>query len=470
MELPAKPPSTAAKAQEQPDTLLIMINKGADKEEVATALREAKGNVLSTFGEGEMTTLVVQVEKGKLDETEKKLKGDNKHFSLIQRNPMGDAMLFTNGRPNDPYFSSQWHMAALNATAAWDLSTGSGQILAIADTGSQSTNGDLAGRTYSGLDVVQTGSSGSIDRQTNGSHGTCVATTAAATTNNRLLTASPALGAYIYPIRISYPNGNSFSTDDNKIIQALNFCGNNRIRVLNVSYGYNNTAYSYANANVHPVLHAWMKWYHDQKNGLVIFSAGNSAQYDPSPRQPYLIFVSALSPSYGLASFSNYGQPIWFTAPGVNIACSDRTGRFNWVNGTSFASPLIASLCSMILARNPGMSNRQVEQALINSCRNSTGSKWNTAYGFGLPDAYTALRTYSRSIGDDAELGTGDATPPKPEGPTFELQQPKENEKEQAPDTTPVIEPPPADDAKPTFPPSGDDTKGDATKSDATAK
>lgn len=432
-----------------PDTLLVMLSSGADKQEVADILRETHGTVLQTLGEGPMTTLVIQVEKGKLDQTEKKLSSDS-HFSKIQRNLLGDAMVFTNGRPNDPYFSGQWHLGALNAPTAWDYSSGSNTIIAVCDSGCQSSNPELAGKLYKGIDYTS-GSpgnrpGGNIDGHASGSHGTCVATTAAAVTNNKTLTASPAYQSYVYPIKISFPNGSGMSTNDQNIINALYQCGSNGIRVCNVSYGYNNVSSSYASAKAHPVLHEWMKWYHDSTNGLLFFSAGNFKQFDPSPRLPYMMMISALDTNYRLADFSNYGNCIWFTAPGVNVGCSDRNARYNWVNGTSFASPLVASVAAMILARKPGMSNKQVEQALISSCRNAAGSTWNTQFGYGLPDANAALRNFSRGIGDEDEIGT-ETKATTPEGPSFTVEQVTPTEvKEEA---APKLEPPAS--TEPTF-------------------
>ncbi len=427
-DLPSQPPKSTKPGPTVPDTLLIMLNSGADKQEVADVLKEVHGTVVQTLGEGAMTTLVVETEKGKLDATEKKLSSDS-HFSKIQRNPIGSAMLFA--LPNDPYFASQWHLGALNVIRAWDTSTGNGAYIAICDSGCQSTNGDLSGKTLTGVDFTS-GSPGNRpaanrDAMTNGSHGTCVATTAAAATFNGRLSASPAYGAYIYPLRIAFQNGTGFSTNDQNIISAINQCGTSNVRVCNVSYGASDSSNSLANPKVHPVLHEWMKWYHDQKNGLLFFSAGNSKQFDPSPRLPYLMMISALDTNYKLASFSNYGNCIWFTAPGVNVGCSDRDGRFNWMNGTSFSSPLVASLAAMILSRTPGMSNKQVEQALISSCKNVAGSTWNTQFGYGLPDAQLALRSFSRGIGGEDEIG-GDAKPSLPDGPSFVLEPAKASE------------------------------------------
>ncbi len=372
-----------------PEILLVMPNSKAEPNETAAILKEAHVTIIGTIGQGDMTCLLLQTKKGEFEETEKKLTGDNKHFTAVQRNFISQNHGFSRlgpPIPNDPYFGSQWHLAAMNIATAWNTSTGRGATLGVADTGCQGSNPDLQGKTFAGFDVISGTARGNVDVSPTLSHGTLVATTAAATTANKLLTASPARDAYIYPIRIADANG---STDDSKMIGAILNAGTHGIRVLNISYGVTNTRYSLANAQYHPVLHAYLKWYHDQRNGLTFFSAGNSAQRDASPRVPYLIMVSAINAGYKLASFSNYGSPIWFTAPGQDIYASNLNGRVAKVDGTSFASPLVASIATMVISHKPGLTNTQVEQILIRSCGKPS---WNQAYGYGMPDAAIAVK------------------------------------------------------------------------------
>ncbi len=371
------------------ETLLVMPNPKADTDEGFEALKEAHGTIIGTIGQGELTCLIIKTEKGKLAETEKKLSADN-HFNAVQRNFFASSRVQSTTTVNDPYFASQWHLGALNVPQAWSKSTGQGVVVAIGDSGSQASNPDLAGKTYPGVDVVRQTGNGNVDYHTNGSHGTDVATTACASTNNRSLTASPAYGSYVFPIRLSESDGNNgMVTSDSLVASAIYAAGSQGIRILNISYG-GHAPGGFSNAKAHPVVHQYLKWYHDQRNGMAFFAAGNFKEFDSNPRLPYLIMVSALNKSYSLADFSNYGNPVWFTAPGVNIVCSDRNSRVVSVDGTSFASPLVASVAAMVLARNSRLSNLQVENILIKSC-SSRNAQWNQQFGFGLPDANAAV-------------------------------------------------------------------------------
>lgn len=414
----ATAPRPSAAMDCEPDTLLIMPNSGADKDEIAAALQEVHGTVTQTIGSGSMTTLVVRTEKGQLDAVEKKLSKDS-HFSRIQRNVNCVGQIKTS---NDPYFPQEWHLSALNVPSAWDTSTGRGTIIAIADSGCQGTNADLNGKTYCGLDYMSGGNTptGNFDAHTQGSHGTAMATIAAAYSNNKKLTAGVS-DSYIFPFRIANetPAGGT-KANTQQMVSTLWECGSRGIRICSISYSALDPANSYANPSVHPVLHEWMKWYHDSRNGLVIFSTGNEGKYDPSNFCPYMIMCSGIGKDYRLVDFSNWGKCVWFTGPASEIVCSDRNGRVVSVQGTSCVPPMIAGIAALIIAKNPGMSNKQVEQALIKSCSNST-TDWNMEFGYGLPDAAKALRSTSKGIGDDDELGA-EAVFPTPEGPSFVIE------------------------------------------------
>lgn len=417
---PAPPPENL---DFEPETLLVMLRGDADRDEVAKVLKETNGTVVSTIGEGAMTTLVIQTAPGTLEKTEKKLAGTSQ-FSAIQRSftTVSNAIP---ANPNDPYFPAQWNLGAMGVPAAWKASTGRRVTIAIGDTGCQSSNKEIAGRTYQGLDFTAGKDpapfTGNVDSDASTSHGTCVATIAAATTNNKIATAGLACEAYIYPLKIAKKakNGSVELTEQN-LIKAISACGNKAIRVLNVSYSSKSAATSMANAELRPTLHAWLKWYHDQHNGLAIFAAGNNGEYDASPRLPYMIMVSCSISNNERWKLSNYGNCIWFVAPGQACASTDRNDKIVLTNGTSFAAPQIAALAAMLIAKNPNALNTEIEQMMINSCKNIENSKWNMEFGYGMPNATKALVSNTREIGDDEDNNV--AVPPIPSNdPSFGL-------------------------------------------------
>lgn len=369
-----------------PDTLLISPAVDASSDDVSEALQQVNGTVVRTIGSGALTVYVVEVPKGQLTKAETKLRKD-KHFSDVSRDFYFsiDAAAMT-GSVNDPYFPSQWHLGAINAVRAWDVSQASKPI-AVLDTGTNGSVQDLSGKTYAGFDAVNN-REGQSDVQ---GHGTMVATTAAARTNNGVATAAPARNAYIYPVRVGSSSG---GISMQAVLNGIYKCGESGLKIINISAN-GNPPYTFAHPSM-TALHKYMKWFHDTKGGLIFNSAGNNGQVDQNPLVPYLIVVSAIDTSYSLANFSTYGSPVWFTAPGTQIYCTSRDGRVAGVSGTSFSCPLVASVAAMVWGANPSLTNRQVEAILRDTCYKAGTASWTQWYGYGMPNAEAAVR---RAVG-----------------------------------------------------------------------
>jgi thermitase len=395
-----------------PDLLLIMPNAGADGDEVKDALKDVHGTVVGTMGQGKMKILIVKTEKGKLAEVEGKLTKDKKHFSTVGRN----YQIAANVVPNDPSFPSQWHLPAINCPRAWDNSTG-GVTMAIFDSGCQASIPDLSGKTQKGFDAKTAGSyalgtsyqltgyipgvtdlaaeaaaaSSSGAQTDNHGHGTWVATTAAARFNNAAQGSGVAPAANIYPVRIADgAAGSSIMTDDLSLCAAMLVAMNRGARIINLSYGAPYVGFH--NPALHPTLHVLFQMFYGTRNGLIFMSAGNDGIFDATPPLPYLNMISAINPSGNLASFSNFGPCIKFTAPGEGIVVSDIDGSQISVNGTSFSAPIAASVAALIMSANPALPNFAVIEVMKASCINITGSPFNMYYGWGMPDAERAVR------------------------------------------------------------------------------
>src|SRR5262249_19621189 len=112
--------------------------------------------------------------------------------------------------------------------------------------------------------------------------------------------------------------------------------------------------------------------------GIVHFAAaGNDASTTITypANLPSVNSVAALNRNGNLASFSNHGAGLDFSAPGQAIYSTDRTGMNGWVagdyvtvDGTSFASPYAAGVAALILSVNATLTAPQVEQLMQISC------------------------------------------------------------------------------------------------------
>lgn len=120
--------------------------------------------------------------------------------------------------PNDPYYGAQWHYRLMNLPAAWDTTTGSASTkVAVIDTGIL-PHPDLKGRVVDGYDFISDPAiandgdgrdsdptdAGDAERagEQNSYHGTHVAGTIGAATNNNKGVAGVNWAAQIVPIRV----------------------------------------------------------------------------------------------------------------------------------------------------------------------------------------------------------------------------------------------------------------------------
>lgn len=401
-------PGNATKARIVKNTLLIMPSRTPtspkvdskdsggpskeseeEEEDLNTTLKRMGGNVVETIGEGRLTVWVVKFDRQEhFLKAEAKLVND-KRVKNLQRDYIFQNKISDCSAINDPFFPSQWYMEALNVLPAWAISKGGKNPIGIIDSGTNTSIEDLKGKSHQGFDAI----ANKLFQSDVHGHGTMVATTAAATANNGTGTAGPATLSTIYPVRVGFANG---TVSVSAIIKAIEHCGKVGIKIINISSNAD-PPFTFAHRKFNRVLHDYLEWYHGVKGGLCFNSAGNSGRRDSSRLHPYLIVVSAIDEDYSLARFSTYGSPVWFTAPGTNIYCTERNGNVVSAAGTSFSSPLCAAIAALIWGAKPSMRNIDVERILIDTCQKAGKRSWTRWFGFGMPDAEAAmLRTLGK--------------------------------------------------------------------------
>jgi subtilisin family serine protease len=237
-------------AEYQADTLLLMVAPGADRDEIKKDLEEVHGQIVGGLSGSGMEILIVKTEKGKLNETEKKLNTKKNDFSLIQRNHRYKASFV----PNDPQYRNQWHLPVIRAQQAWDISRG-GVWVAVFDSGCQPNKELQTDRGYDAMDRrayenAKKGTyagKGEIWKELPNpgglgdphGHGTWVASTVSATANNHIEGAGVAPSSSVYPVKMSSlpdMNGDVFS-DDIGIVAGYMKCWNLIERVSAKRYG-----------------------------------------------------------------------------------------------------------------------------------------------------------------------------------------------------------------------------------------
>lgn len=263
--------------------------------------------------------------------------------------------------PNDPSFGTQYHLATIQAPAAWDVSTGvSNVVVAVVDDAVQTNHPDLAANCVSGYDVADNDTD-PIPPNTNLSHGTHVAGIVGAVTNNGIGIASVGYNKVkIMGVKCTGDNQNPDFIYFG--YEGVTWAANNGAKVINMSWGgggFSQTAQDVINAA-------------SALGVVLVAAAGNSNNSSPLYPSAYnnVIAVASTDALDKKSSFSNFGSYVDIAAPGTGIYSTIPFNGYATYSGTSMASPLAASLCGFLLSNNNTLTPAQVEQIIKNTADN----------------------------------------------------------------------------------------------------
>jgi subtilisin family serine protease len=105
-----------------------------------------------------------------------------------------------------------------------------------------------------------------------------------------------------------------------------------------------------------------------QEGAVVVAAAGNSGASEPVPYpagHPLAVAVAATDVADLKCGFSNYGDHVALSAPGVQIASTLPGGAWGAADGTSFASALVAGGAAAIAAQDPGAGPEEIIGRLL---------------------------------------------------------------------------------------------------------
>ena len=338
--------------------------------------------------------------------------------------------LFT---PNDTQYGQQWHYfeatAGLNLPPAWDKSTGSGVVVAVIDTGYR-PHADLAPNILPGYDMIidtavsNDGNARDSDAKDPGDwvvagecgggqptqdeasswHGTHVAGTIAAVSNNGSGVAGVAFNAKVVPVRALGKCGGYTSDIADGMVWASGGsvsglpANAHPARVINMSLGGSGACDTTSQNAINAAR---------SRGTVVVVAAGNSnanaANFSPASCSG-VITVAAVNRSGGRAYYSNFGSVVDVAAPGGDMRSGVANGilstlnngttapgadTFAYYQGTSMATPHVVGVVALMLAKNPALTPDEVESRLKASTRAFPASC--SQCGSGIVDASAAV-------------------------------------------------------------------------------
>lgn len=358
-----------------------------------------------------------------------------------------DELLQPLATPNDSRYNEQWHYyestGGLNLPTAWDTTTGVGTVVAVLDTGYRA-HADLAANLLPGYDMIndtfvaRDGDGRDSDATDPGDwsnagecgfgsparssswHGTHVAGTVAAVTNNGSGVAGVAYGAKVVPVRVLGRCGGYTSDIADGIIWASGGsvagvpANANPADVLNLSLGGGGSCPSTTQSAINTA----------RANGAtVVVAAGNSnanaANYTPASCNG-VISVAATDRNGSKSYYSNFGSAVDVAAPGGDVTTGSQNGVLSTLNsgstspgsdnyefyqGTSMAAPHVAGLVALMRSVDGALTPDQIESTIKSTARTFPGTC--SQCGSGIADAAAAI----------AAISGGPPPPPPPPPP-----------------------------------------------------
>lgn len=265
--------------------------------------------------------------------------------------------------PNDPLLSQQYAWDLIEAPRGWGRTRGSpGVVIALVDSGAQPDHPDLSSRLVAGYDVLE---GGSATEDVIG-HGTHVAGTAAAATDNGAGGAGACPDCRLMPIRAFNAAGVATLSD---IAESIVYAVDHGAKVINLSLG-GPGASTLATA----VSYAW------SKGAFLSCAAGNSGTSDQTQAYPAAyeacFAVAATDADDARARFSNYGTWVEVAAPGDDILSTYKDSSYRVLSGTSMAAPHVAGLAGLLASQ--GLNNQQIRDRICATADpiTGTGTSW----------------------------------------------------------------------------------------------
>jgi subtilisin family serine protease len=270
----------------------------------------------------------------------------------------------------------QYALAKLEADRAQVIARGRGALVAVIDTGADTTHPDLAGAIVESFDAVGT--------KTVDPHGTAVAGIIAA--NGILRGVAPE--AKLLNVRAFAPAGGGLAATTFNLLRGIEWALSRRARVLNMSFTGPRDA----------LLERGITAASDQ-GAIIVAAAGNGGDNAP-PAYPAayapVIAVTAIDSADRRYARANLGRYIALAAPGVDVltASAERAHRIQ--SGTSFAAAHVSGIIALMLEHNTGMTADAARGALMATADDLGPPGRDEQYGAGRPNALAALRALGR--------------------------------------------------------------------------
>ncbi len=318
--------------------------------------------------------------------------------------------------PNDSLFQLQNYLVQINAPQAWEhiKAEQNPVVIAIVDGGSDIEHPDITANLWTNPDEIpdnqrdddgngyvddivgwnfatETGDPSGLPNQPgNASHGTHVAGLASAVSNNRIGISGVSWNAQLMILNAAYPLEDQALTYG---YEAILYAVDQGAKIINCSWG----SYIFSDYEQYIIDLS------TEQGAIVVAAAGNEGLSEPLYPASYrnVLSVAAVDERDRLTFFTNSGEYIDITAPGLDLISTVANGSFASKSGTSMATPLVSGAVALVSAQHPDWSGIQfAEQVRATALNIDELNSIDTPHlmGKGRLDALAAVTQQTPSV------------------------------------------------------------------------
>ncbi len=294
----------------------------------------------------------------------------------------------------------QWNHPQISLPLVWDKdNTGSSDVtVAVLDTGIDSSHPDLKEQVVPGKSYIEPESEaedsdyelGYIDDHGHGTHvaGIIGADNNGNDDNDEIKGVS--WDSKLMPVKVLDSRGAGKIAD---IISGIRWAADEGADIINLSLG--------STLGLGDNLYQAAIDYADEQGAILVSSSGNSndIKVGHPARYENAIAVGAITEEKKRWSDgnngSNYGEELDIMAPGKDIYSTlsqdVNNNKFDFMTGTSMASPHVAGVIALMLAEEPRLETDEIRRRLIMSAEDAGQKGEDLEYGYGIINSYAAV-------------------------------------------------------------------------------
>ncbi|TAF93966.1 MAG: hypothetical protein EAZ32_19240 [Cytophagia bacterium] len=283
-----------------------------------------------------------------------------------------DGHIYFHDLPNDPEFIKTQRKVyeQLGVEECWDFTKGTGQIVAVIDTGVVVNHPDLTENLWKKGSQIGYTYPNTQKMDDSFGHGTGVSGIIAGTGNNGIGIIGTAPEAIIQMHKLQLSGGKTFMSE---AITAINVAKQEKIKIVNCSFG---VLPNWRNSEAEKKFQHSINQLTDVM--LFVFSSGNGTKNNMIGIDISNTFlneinnvlkVGALNNNSRKASYSNFGDDVVYAFG--DIMSTDNRNSYSVFQHTSAAAPQVSGICALLMSYNTNIPIQKVKQAIIDTASSS---------------------------------------------------------------------------------------------------